>query len=73
MSMFDYPDPGQDPEYCDGLGRMGRATSGDAPRFRCMPCDQKLSAAECLAHVALGHDVRNRLNVRQKLSKVRTS
>ena len=34
MSKYDYRDPAQSSEYCDGLGRLGRT-----PRQRCLSCE----------------------------------
>ena len=36
MSKYDYPDPAQDPAYCDGLGHT---QLGRTPRQRCLSCE----------------------------------
>ena len=36
MSRFDYSDPGQDPAYCDGLGRPCHVRP---PCQRCLSCE----------------------------------
>ena len=43
MSRYDYPDPGQDPDYCDGL-------SDDPEALLCLWCNEPLPSDAIANH-----------------------
>jgi hypothetical protein len=50
MSRYDYPDPGLDSSYCDGLSTDGPDDNGTYPDdhepYRCFWCDRLLSVSD---------------------------
>lgn len=68
-SRFDPKDPGQDPEYCNGLSGRGRTT----PRLLLCACGWSGDFSDAVAHFRLTDHVLTYRGVRQNLEAFRVT